>query len=127
MDWLRRLYRKKQKSHDSTENKFENSLKRDEEFVDIVEGENTVDEEVGGLKDLIASKATEDNVETDRIEVTNGDPPADTDGKQNVNDTTSPKPPPRLHTKKKHVTPFKDTQSARSSNNSSKTIIHQPR
>lgn len=133
MDWLRRLYRKRQPKNESIE-----SLKNDNEFVDIVEGERKAEDEVGGLKDLIRSEAGVErrnvndndtvevisNFETSTSTSTDPIPETTTDPEANYNNCTSFPPKHLRGSRKKQVRP-QSPQLIRVS--SSKNIIHQPR
>lgn len=131
MDWLRRLYRKKQQKNETTE-----SVKKDAEFVDIVEGDRKGEDEVGGLKDLIRSEAgVEKQQDDDAVEVTctaamtSEVATARTDTSQFYNErpdvTATPTKFPRTSRKKQQHDP-KSPQII-SSTNTNKNIIHQPR
>lgn len=130
MDWLRRLYRKKQQKNEPTE-----SVKKDAEFVDIVEGERKGEDEVGGLKDLIRSEAGVEKQDDDAVEVvcnaamTSEVATARTDTSQFYNErpdvTAAPPKFPRTSRKKQQHDP-KSSQII-SSTNTNKNIIHQPR
>ena len=119
MDWFRRFYRKKRQISSEI---VEESLKKNDEFVDIVEGE-----EVGGLEDLIRPEVSvESNGNKDTNEVA-------TAGNNNTapdmnSSTPADSRPPPIIPKPRRSNTLKSVQNYPKRTNTNTTyIIHQPR
>ena len=123
MDWLRRLYRKKQRQVSLSESSSESTSGKDDEFVDIVEGEH-----VGGLGDLISTEPTIAEAEVskkvdEKVEVTGYD--------SSTNESIPPEtrniakqPPSRRPSITKNAQNYPNNRTA---NSNAKNIIHQPK
>lgn len=126
MDWLRRFYRKKQRQVSLSES----TSSKDDEFVDIVEGENA-----GGLGDLISPEPTiaetevnKNETKTDRkderVEVTGYDSSTNESIPAAETRNIVKQPPSRRPNITKNVQNYPNNRTV---NSNTKNIIHQPK